>query len=292
MTAFIVISIIFLLVHLQINLGESGSNGQFHKFPGRFDPEGQLIHLEYAKKAVQKYGGSILAIKGIDGIILASSLKRRNQSKLILQSFSQKISVLHDGLVMGTSGLALHSISITELAKSICRGYYEKYLLPIPIEKLSHELASTIHQQSLGTTTIPLGIKVILAGYDSTHSERDQRSYKIYTIEPDGSYYSWNAVAIGLDEEKMNEELFTLLQETNSKKDNDGQTNPSNPLISIGKSSELLTILPQFLRIIDKKDDDEKPSSSSNQNKDFEVSQLSFHRLHSLTCIYNSSHCL
>ncbi len=277
MTAFIVISIIFLLVNLQINLGESGSNGQFYKFPGRFDPEGQLIHLEYAKKAVQKYGGSILAIKGIDGIILASSLKRRNQSKLILQSFSQKISILHDGLVMGTSGLALHSMSITELAKNICREYYEKFLLPIPIEKLSHELARTIHQQSLGTTSIPLGIKVILAGYDSTHSEKDQRSYKIYTIEPDGSYYSWNAVAIGLHEEKLNEELFHLLQETNNiNKGNDGlakKTTPSNPLVAGGKASELLTILPQFLHIIDRKDDDEKSSSSTDQNNnDFQVS--------------------
>ena len=85
----------------------------------------------------------------------------------------------------------------------------------------------------------PLGIELLLLGYD------DDVGYQVYTINPDGSYYSWNAIAIGGDNtDKITQNLIKYITTNTNNNDNDGggNGNADNTLENIMKRIKMINI--------------------------------------------------
>lgn len=171
-----------------------------------FNPEGKLLGLEYIRTAINKVGGLITAIKSKDGIILLTS-KPKHNSNLIVGSLSEKVLMLHDQLVMVTSGVAADSIILQLYATQLCDDYEKKFLSKIPMDLLCQRLSEIIFEKTLQINNKLFAVKVVLAGYD------DVLGFQIYSIEPDGSYYSWKGVSIGGNENEAQNDLLNLMEE-------------------------------------------------------------------------------
>lgn len=174
-----------------------------------FNPEGKLLGLEYIRTAIQKVGGLITAIKSEDGIVLLTS-KPKQSSNLIVGSLSEKVNMLHDQLAIVTTGVASDSVVLQLYASQLCDDYEKKFLSKIPMEVLCQRLSEIIFEKTLQVNNKLFAVKVVLAGYD------DVLGFQIYSIEPDGSYYSWKAVSIGGNENEAQSDLLNLLESPDS----------------------------------------------------------------------------
>lgn len=185
-------------------------NTYYDRHAALFDPSGRLLQLEYAKEAVERNGSPIMAIKANDGIILViSSLKR--QSSLLATSSVQdcsRIQLTNDILVTGT-GLKFDLQKILPVSAKIALQVQINTNEPISTERLSLEIATQLHRQILRAFRRPFGVEIIVAGHD------EDEGYQIFHVGPGGSVNSWQAIAIGKNSAKINDQLSHMLQDVN-----------------------------------------------------------------------------
>jgi hypothetical protein len=110
----------------------------------------------------------------------------------------------------------------------------------------------------------PLGIELLLLGYD------DDVGYQVYTINPDGGYYSWNAIAIGGDNtDKITQNLIKYITTNTNNNDNDGggNGNADNTLENIMKRIKMINIFDDNDDTTRTSDIDVYTGTISNSNK-------------------------
>eukprot|EP01038_Epipyxis_sp_PR26KG_P013830 gene13830-18550_t len=152
-----------------------------------FHPSGRILQTEYACDAAHK-GGPIIAYKHKTNIILLSA---RNFKKSIFnKSLTKKIYFIDSHISIAVTGLLFDGEAVISIAKKISMEYKSIYNDMIPIEYLCDELSHVIHQQTRYGDRRPIGVSLLVSGWDNKYGSQ------IYTIEPDGSYYGWNAIAV------------------------------------------------------------------------------------------------
>jgi 20S proteasome alpha/beta subunit len=180
-----------------------------------FNPEGKIVPLEHIRNGINLHGGLVIAIKCKEGILVCTS-KRQHPSRLVLNTLSQKACIVNDQLLVTASGLGGAVLSIQDAVEKGSENYEKEYLSKIPLKMLCQQLAAKIHDATLQSRSgiSALAAKVLISGYDQ------YLGYQIYTIEPDGSYHSWKAIAIGKNEQEVVRELTTLMEKKKEKKKN------------------------------------------------------------------------
>jgi 20S proteasome alpha/beta subunit len=177
-----------------------------------FNPEGKIVPLEHIRNGINLHGGLVIAIKCKEGILVCTS-RRQHPSRLVLNTLSQKACIVNDQLLVTASGLGGAVLSIQDAVEKGSENYEKEYLSKIPLKMLCQQLAAKIHDATLQSRSgiSALAAKVLISGYDQ------YLGYQIYTIEPDGSYHSWKAIAIGKNEQEVVRELTTLMEKKKKK---------------------------------------------------------------------------
>jgi 20S proteasome alpha/beta subunit len=180
-----------------------------------FNLEGKIVPLEHIRNGINLHDGLVIAIKCKEGILVCTS-KRQHPSRLVLNTLSQKACIVNDQLLVTASGLGGAVLSIQDAVEKGSENYEKEYLSKIPLKMLCQQLAAKIHDATLQSRSgiSALAAKVLISGYDQ------YLGYQIYTIEPDGSYHSWKAIAIGKNEQEVVRELTTLMEKKKEKKKN------------------------------------------------------------------------
>jgi 20S proteasome alpha/beta subunit len=173
-----------------------------------FQPSGIIPQLDYARLASKK-GSTLVSIKCSDGLILL--IKRKKNSNIIINNNNRNMNIINDNICIGYSGLFFDANVLTRVAKQITIDHKNNFNEDIRLLYLIDRISMLFHSLTIKSKSRPLGLELLLLGYDH------QYGYQIYTINPDGSYYSWNAIAIGgIDNEKVTQNLIKYIKSNNS----------------------------------------------------------------------------
>jgi len=162
-----------------------------------FSPDGHLLQVEYAEKTV-RLGSSSIAIVCKDGVILVAD--RRINDKLILPESASKISEIDDHIVASAAGILSDARILIDKARLIAQQNRVTYDSPVDVEEVIREIANTKQMFTQYGGARPYGVAIMVAGISNNGA-------KLFSSDITGNYFSYKAMAIGENDEKIKEIL-------------------------------------------------------------------------------------
>ena len=162
-----------------------------------FSPEGTILQVEYAQKTV-RLGSVSVGMICSDGVFIISD--KRTEDKLLNPKSANKIFEVDSHLIASAAGIVSDARVLIEKAQILSQQHKVTYDNPVEPELVIKEIANTMQQFTQYGGARPFGVSVMMAGLNEKIPE-------LYTSDITGNYLSYNANAIGEDEEKIKEEL-------------------------------------------------------------------------------------
>lgn len=163
-----------------------------------FSPDGGVLQVEYAAKAIEK-SGTAIGIRCKDGIVLG--VEKVIISKMLLPSSNKRIySVgMYNGIAL--SGIAADARQIVNRGREEAASYKSYYASTIPGKVLANRLSGFVHLYTLYWYYRPYGCAVLIGSYDK------EGEPELYQIDPSGVCHSYYASVIGKNKEAAKSEL-------------------------------------------------------------------------------------
>jgi proteasome alpha subunit len=162
-----------------------------------FSPEGKLLQVEYAEKAV-RLGSASIGMTCSDGIFILAD--KRVKDKLIVQKSANKIYEIDSHIISSVSGIVSDARILIERAQVIAQQHRITYDSPIEPELIIKEIANIKQQFTQYGGARPFGVSLMVAGI------RDKKP-ELYTSDITGNYFAYSTNAIGENDEKIKEKL-------------------------------------------------------------------------------------
>ena len=162
-----------------------------------FSPEGKLLQVEYAEKAV-RLGSASIGMTCADGIFILAD--KRINDKLVIQSSANKIYEIDSHIISSVSGIVSDARILIEKAQVISQQHRITYDSPIEPELVIKEISNIKQQFTQYGGARPFGVSLMVAGIKDNKPE-------LYTSDITGNYLSYTANAIGESDEKIKERL-------------------------------------------------------------------------------------
>jgi 20S proteasome subunit alpha 5 len=168
-----------------------------------FSPEGRLFQVEYSLEAI-KLGSTAIGVATSDGVILG--VEKRVTSTLLETSSVEKIVEIDRHIGCAMSGLQADARSMVEHARVECQSHTFNYNEPLGVESTTQaicDLALRFGEGADGEETImsrPFGVALLIAGFDEDGPQ-------LFHAEPSGTFYRYDAKAIGSGSEGAQAEL-------------------------------------------------------------------------------------
>jgi len=153
-----------------------------------FSPEGRLLQVEYAKKAVS-HGAMTMGIVYKDGVLLVAD--RRLSEKLLVAESVKKISAIDNHILTSFSGMTMDARVLIKKCRVTAQQNVLTYGEPIDVEGIV-KFISDIEQQFTQYGGIrPFGISFLIGGVD-------KKGVQLFETDPSGIYSQYLARAIGM----------------------------------------------------------------------------------------------
>jgi proteasome alpha subunit len=162
-----------------------------------FSPEGHLLQVEYAEKAV-RLGSSSLGIVCSDGVFILAD--KRIEDSLIVPSSANKIYEIDSHVISSVAGIISDARVLIERAQVLSQQHRLTYDSPIEPELIIKEISNIKQQFSQYGGARPFGVSLMIAGLNKGHPE-------LYSSDVTGNYLSYYATSIGESDEKIREKL-------------------------------------------------------------------------------------
>ncbi|MFA6090101.1 MAG: archaeal proteasome endopeptidase complex subunit alpha, partial [Candidatus Woesearchaeota archaeon] len=162
-----------------------------------FSPEGHLLQVEYAEKTV-RLGSSSIGMTCVDGVFILAD--RRTEDKLITPKSASKIYEIDEHIISSVAGIVSDGRILVERAQLLAQQHRVTYDSPIEPELIIKEIANTMQQFSQYGGARPFGVSLMVAGINNKKQE-------LYTSDVTGNYFSYYAIAIGENDEKIKDKL-------------------------------------------------------------------------------------
>lgn len=162
-----------------------------------FSPEGHLLQVEYAEKAV-RLGSSSIGMVCQDGVFIIAD--KRIKDSLIIPTSSTKIHEIDKHIIASVAGINADARVLIERAQVLAQQNRVTYDSAIEPELVIKEISNIKQQFTQYGGARPFGVSIMLAGINSGKPE-------LYKSDITGNYYSYYANAIGENDEKIKEML-------------------------------------------------------------------------------------
>ena len=162
-----------------------------------FSPEGHLLQVEYAEKAV-RLGASSLGMVCPDGVFIMAD--KRVEDNLIVASSANKIYEIDSHIVSSIAGIISDARVLIERAQILAQQHRLTYDSPIEPELVIKEISNIKQQFSQYGGARPFGVSLMIGGINRGKAE-------LYSSDVTGNYLSYYAMAIGDSDEKIREKL-------------------------------------------------------------------------------------
>lgn len=153
-----------------------------------FSPDGHLLQVEYAMKAVEK-GSSVVAIRSAEAVVMA--VERRSAAKLQDPRTVKKIVQVDSHVTLAFAGLNADARVLIDRARVSCQSYRLTFEDAAPIETVARSIAEVQQKYTRSGGRRPFGITTFLAGFDADGSAQ------LWRTRPAGTHDAWKANATG-----------------------------------------------------------------------------------------------
>ncbi|MEA3414077.1 MAG: archaeal proteasome endopeptidase complex subunit alpha [Nanoarchaeota archaeon] len=162
-----------------------------------FTPEGHLLQVEYAEKAV-RLGSSSVGMHCADGVFIISD--KRVKDSLIVPKSAQKIYEIDSHIIVSVAGIISDARVLIDNAQVLAQQNRITYDSEIEPELVIKEISNRKQQFTQYGGARPFGVSLLVAGVTDGQP-------KLYTSEITGNYFEYFANAIGENDKKIKEEL-------------------------------------------------------------------------------------
>lgn len=180
------------------------TRSEYDRGVSTFSPEGRLFQVEYSLEAI-KLGSTAVGIKTSEGVLLG--VEKRVTSKLLESSSIEKIEEIESHIGCAMSGLTADARLMIDHARVEATSHAFNYNEPISVETVTQsvcDLALRFGENGEGQERVmsrPFGVALLIAGWD------DRLGPQLYHTEPTGTFYRYEAKAIGSGSEGAQTEL-------------------------------------------------------------------------------------
>ena len=162
-----------------------------------FSPEGHLLQVEYAEKTV-RLGSSSVGMVCTDGVFIIAD--KRIEDKLIVKKSTNKIYEIDSHLIASVAGIIADARVLIEKAQVLSQQHRVTYDSPIEPELVIKDISNIKQQFTQYGGARPFGVSLMVAGLNGDKPE-------LYTSDITGNYLSYNAHAIGENDDKIKDKL-------------------------------------------------------------------------------------
>lgn len=180
------------------------TRSEYDRGVSTFSPEGRLFQVEYSLEAI-KLGSTAVGIKTKEGVILG--VEKRATSRLLESGSIEKIEEIDRHIGCAFSGLTADARMMIDHARVEATSHSFNYNEPTSVETLTQsicDLALRFGESGEGQERVmsrPFGVALLIAGYD------ERLGPQLYHTEPTGTFYMYDAKAIGSGSEGAQSEL-------------------------------------------------------------------------------------
>ena len=158
-----------------------------------FSPEGHLLQVEYAEKAV-RLGSASIGMVCSDGVFIIAD--KRVNDKLIVDSSANKIHEIDEHIVTSVAGIISDARVLIERSQVLAQQSRVTYDSPIEPELIIKEISNIKQQFTQYGGARPFGAALMVAGIQNGKP-------MLYTSDITGNYLSYYANAIGENDDKI-----------------------------------------------------------------------------------------
>lgn len=184
----------------------------FEKLMKVFSPDGRIYQMEYAFKAIQMFGQTSVAVRGVDSAVVIT--QKKVPDKLIVADSVTNVFTISDNIgavLVGNMNDA--KFVVTWLRHTAAQFKFKNgYFIPIPV--LSQKLGHYLQKFSQYAYMRPFCVNVTLIGFD------EEFGPQVYRIDPSGQAVGFRAVSTGTKEQ----EAMTQLEKHYRKKEGNWDT--------------------------------------------------------------------
>ena len=162
-----------------------------------FAPDGHILQVEYAGKAV-RLGAASIGIKCSDGVLIVAD--KGEKDKLIVLESTDKIHEIDEHILGSAAGIMSDARVLINQARLIAQRHRVTYDSPIDTESVIREIADIKQQYTQNPGIRPFGVSLMLAGMNG-------KNYALYISEITGNYFEYYATAIGANDSKIKDIL-------------------------------------------------------------------------------------
>ena len=162
-----------------------------------FSPEGHLLQVEYAEKTT-RLGSPSIGMVCSDGVFIIAD--KRIEDKLIVSKSANKIYEIDSHVIASIAGIVSDARVLIEKSQILAQQHRVTYDSPIEPEILIKEISNLKQQFTQYGGARPFGVSLMIAGINKKNPE-------LYTSDVTGNYFSYNANAIGENDDKIKEKL-------------------------------------------------------------------------------------
>ncbi len=162
-----------------------------------FSPQGHLLQVEYAEKTV-RLGSASIGMVCKDGIFIIADM--RIEDKLISQKSASKIYEIDNHIICSVAGIVSDARVLVDRSQVLAQQHRITYDSPIEPELIIKDISTIKQQFTQYGGARPFGVSLMVAGIN-------QKKPELYTSDITGNYLSYNANAIGENDEKIKDKL-------------------------------------------------------------------------------------
>ena len=162
-----------------------------------FSPEGHLLQVEYAEKAV-RLGSSSIGMVCSDGIFILAD--KRNDDSLVVSDSAQKVYEIDNHMIASVAGLVADARVLIDKVQVLAQQSRVTYDSPIEPELIIKEISNLKQQFTQYGGARPFGVSVMIA-------RLQDKKGRLYTSDITGNYYEYFANAIGEEDSKIKDIL-------------------------------------------------------------------------------------
>lgn len=176
---------------------------------GMFSPDGLILQVEYAEKAVQ-LGTTVLAITTTKSVVFIGD--RKITSKLLVKNSLKKIFKVDNHIAITGSGAMSDGRRLIEQSQYIAQDHFVKVQTPIDCVALVKDLANIQQHYSQSGGLRPFGVALLIGAYENEEAH-------LYQTTPSGMYIKFKARSVGSLSKDVNEVLENEYKESLSTQD-------------------------------------------------------------------------
>ena len=162
-----------------------------------FSPEGHLLQVEYAEKTV-RLGVSSIGMVCSDGVFIMAD--KRIADKLIVQKSTSRIHEIDSHMISSTAGITSDARVLIERAQVLAQQHRITYDSAIEPELVIKEISNIKQYFTQIGGARPFAVSMMIAGIN-------RKKIELFTSDVTGNYFSYNANAIGENDEKIKAKL-------------------------------------------------------------------------------------